>query len=353
MADDAETQSPVTTPVSEPATQPAPEPQAEGQVTVDEAEHDSRVDEFFKTRDANLQPLHKPQQATQQSPSTPQPAQAAPTAPAAQVQQQPGSLADADRDLCKRWQMTDQDLSALSSLPAETQQRLLGSLRDRTQYVDRIANEFNTLKTQQPGQQAQPGQAQPATAGQQPPAFVSPDDAWKPLAEEYGAETFVQPFRRSVEATVQAAINGLLQQLQPVLQNRQQQQPAGDPALSQYIEEQQIRQAMADLTLPDGVEMNDQVRQQIEGEAYKILEGKFNLLNNNWSHAIPAAAARLFNVQAINAERSRRSQAATNARRGSAETGTRTASARLNPPDPDAELDEQVDAVLKRHNIPH
>jgi len=301
-----------TPPPAEPA--PADTP-AEPQAKVEGDE----VDQFFATHDAQtLEPIQaKDQAAEQPKPATPPPAPAAP------------AWSEQDQKLLARWKLKATDLDYLTP---EHRQHLLAGLGERTSFVDRLASQVNQPAAPPPPQAAQ----QAAPAAQQ--AAQQQADLWAGMRQEYGDE-FVQQFS--------APINAVLQQRDQMIAQQQQ-------ALQQVqarIEQMHVEQAYSALQLPDGVEKSsDQVRQQIEAKAFELLQGRFEPGKYDWKHAIPEAAAALFNVQAIQAERARQAQAATQSRRGSAQSGVRRA-AQVTPPDPDAEETREIEAALAKHGL--
>lgn len=220
------------------------------------------------------------------------------------------ALTDDDKSLLKRWQMDPADLEGLSPV---AQQKLLRSLDQRTRFVDDMARQRNAGEKQPQAdpQQAQQQQLQPVA-----------DEPWKKVAETW-TDDATRDIRNAVDQTIVGRMTPVLTKLAEDFQSL----TDINQMLLKRLEVSDQELAFSKLELPEGVSKDDpKVREQLLKEAFKDIDGgRYHLLENNWTHAIPKAAALLFTKQIHDAEQKRRREAQEKERKRSTEPTGRTA----------------------------
>lgn len=310
------------TPTAPAAAMPALKP---GEATSLAAQVEKDADAWFAKRDENLQLKPEEPAKTDETGEALESEPEGENEPTASDGTAPAdtALTEADRHLLSRWKLTQEQTDQLLANPALAR-TILDNAHRVQQYADRVA---------QGRTPAQAAADEAAPAADPTPAFNSPDEVWKPLSDTWLDAETTQALRTGVERTVA-----------PILQTMQNQQ--------RYIEMQQVESAIKGLELPAGVDVKDpQIRKAIETKAYELLQTQgYDLFGNNWTHAIPAAAAALYTNQIVQADKARKQQAARQSRRGTASPPARMATSQPAPTADEVE-DATLDKILKKHGI--
>lgn len=216
----------------------------------------------------------------------------------------PANLSPDQVKLLSRFKLSPE---AFQMLPEQQRAELLQSFDNHAKYTSTIAQQLAAIKRGgvQPQQQQQRGQQQPANEQQgQPPAASAGDDAWKPLATEYGQE-YMEQFRGPVRA-----------ELAPLQQTIEvQHKLLSDMAQRMYVDD--LDAAFDKLELPEGVDKSDQqVRQNILELAFAGMQG-FSFSQRSLRSAISQAATSLYHQQATQAAADAKAQLSKQRQRGS------------------------------------
>jgi hypothetical protein len=236
------------------------------------------------------------------------------TAPKAET---PIPLTDMEKQLLKRMQLADDDvLDVIEGLGPTKREKFITHLeKTQTELNRRFSGrtpdgEGTETQTQQPGQ-SQPGQQQAPPAAT-PPANPQLDDHWKKLEGGWG-DDLVTPLRSATHATIEAHVK-------PIAQTATQ--------LMAYFVDQQAKQVLDGLQLPEGVDGNDPaVRQRIQQAMVEDLRGRFVLGQNDFTHSAPRVISTLYPQQIAATQRTRTNQQRSSALRGTPDAGQRRPSA--------------------------
>lgn len=233
----------------------------------------------------------------------------------------------------------DPDSKVFAGMEPAERAKFVQQQQTRVKYIDRLNGEIGQLRQQlaqaNPNQATPPAtlpQAVPNATNPNPPA--APDQAWTQLEGYFGKDE-ISGLKQAVESIVQQRL-GSQPQEQP-------QQPQFSTAFLDRLQNDDIEAAYNSLELPEGIDKNDPVvREQIINEASRDLQGRVDLVKNNFRHAIPRVAAQLFAKQHATADKQRVVAQRSRALRGSPERGGRAPTTR-----PVLSDDERDDAIIK------
>lgn len=234
----------------------------------------------------------------------------------------PPAFSPEESAIVKRYGLEPGDIPPMSEA-ART--KFIRNLEQRAAHHDALQNQLRTNPAQQPPLQ---GQSQNQASAQQ----NQPDDPWESAKTFYGEEG-IAPLRTAFDRSVERAVapsNQLSQQLAIRLIN------------------EDVERSIKELELPEGIDRDDpEIRKQLV-EAAKGFFGPngelFDLAANNFMHAMPKAAASIFNKQMLAAQAKAKTERTKKALLGSPSRGSQ-------PPTSRAPLTEEdrENAWLKEH----
>lgn len=179
------------------------------------------------------------------------------------------SLTPEESAIVKRYGLEPADIPAMS---ADARSRFLRNIDQRAKHHDAL---MQSVQRNQPAQQ-------PPVQGQQQTQTTGPDDPWESVAGFYGEEG-TTPIRTAFERSMERAVA-------PAMQFNQQ--------LAARMVNDDIERSIEKLELPEGIDKtNPEIRQKLIDAAKGFFGANgesFDLVSNNFTHAMPKAAASLF-----------------------------------------------------------